>query len=178
MKFSSNFAATLTLYTLQKHVQSGARCTTQSDARIQTLLWFGSSQVVFVCGRRICAAVCWGHRFAQWFSTASKELGVQYAQVCSKHLFKQSVIEVKTLGIIRLLHVSICFIWIDHSACFFSWKRSFAGDASSTGFGSNPQDRKQGDSKTSLCTVTAAAKVCTKEKVQLSCSWCILVWFG
>ena len=122
MKFSSNFAATLTLYTLQKHVQSGARCTTQSDARIQTLLWFGSSQVVFVCGRRICAAVCWGHRFAQWFSTASKELGVQYAQVCSKHLFKQSVIEVKTLGIIRLLHVSICFIWIDHSACFFSWK--------------------------------------------------------
>ena len=80
------------------------------------------------------------------------------------------MIEVKTLGIIRLLHVSICFIWIDHSAYFFSWKRSFAGVASSTGFGSNPQDRKQGDSKTSLCTVTAAAKVCTKEKVQLSCS--------
>ena len=52
----------------------------------------------------------------------------------------------------------------------FSWKMSFAGVASSTGFGSNPQDRKQGESKTSLCTVTAAAKGCTKEKVQLSCS--------
>ena len=88
----------------------------------KTLLWFGSSQVVLSVAGESAQQFVGATALPSVSRRPPRSWGVQYAQVCSKHLFRQSVIEVKTLGIIRWLHVSKCFIWIDHSAYFFLGK--------------------------------------------------------